>query len=77
VIVDPPRKGLDDELVDVLSADSPERLLYVSCGIESLIKDAARLISRGKLRLAALTAFNLFPFTDHVETLARFERVRG
>jgi tRNA/tmRNA/rRNA uracil-C5-methylase (TrmA/RlmC/RlmD family) len=47
----------------------------VSCGLESFIRDAAALISRGKLRLAALTAFNLMPFTTHVETVARFEQV--
>jgi tRNA/tmRNA/rRNA uracil-C5-methylase (TrmA/RlmC/RlmD family) len=46
----------------------------VSCGLESLIKDCAQLTSRGKLRLAELTAYNLMPFTEHVETLARFER---
>ena len=34
----------------------------------------ARLTSRGKLRLVALSAFNLLPFTEHVETVARFER---
>ncbi len=77
VIADPPRKGLDHELVDFLRAEPPERLLYVSCGLESLVKDAAQMTSGGKLRLAALTAFNLFPFTEHVETLARFERVRA
>jgi len=40
-----------------------------------LLNDTARLISYGKLRLGALTAFNLFPFTGHVETVAGFERV--
>jgi tRNA/tmRNA/rRNA uracil-C5-methylase (TrmA/RlmC/RlmD family) len=75
VIADPPRKGLDPELAEHLSAHAPERFIYVSCGLESFIKDAERLTSRGKLRLKALTAFNLMPFTEHVETVARFERV--
>ena len=74
VIADPPRKGLDPELTEYLSEHPPERFVYVSCGLESFLNDAARLISRGKLRLAALTAFNLLPFTEHVETVARFER---
>ena len=74
VIADPPRKGLDPELTEYLSEYPPERFVYVSCGLESFLNDAARLISRGKLRLAALTAFNLLPFTEHVETVARFER---
>jgi 23S rRNA (uracil1939-C5)-methyltransferase len=75
VIVDPPRKGLDPGLSLHLSGLPPERLVYISCGLESFIKDAAQLISRGTLRLAALTAFNLMPFTEHVEIAARFERI--
>jgi 23S rRNA (uracil1939-C5)-methyltransferase len=75
VIVDPPRKGLDPELSLHLSALAPERLIYISCGLESFIKDAVQLTSRGALRLAALTAFNLMPFTEHVEIAANFERI--
>jgi len=73
VIADPPRKGLDPELTVYLSEQPPERFLYVSCGLESFLDDTAKLTSRGKLRLVGLTAFNLMPFTDHVETVARFE----
>jgi 23S rRNA (uracil1939-C5)-methyltransferase len=75
VIVDPPRKGLDPALTQYLSEQPPETVLYVSCGLESLRKDIEQLGAPGRLRLAALTAFNLLPFTDHVETVARFERV--
>jgi len=74
VIADPPRKGLDPELTEYLSQHPPERFVYVSCGLESFLDDTARLTLHGKLRLAALTAFNLLPFTEHVETVARFER---
>jgi 23S rRNA (uracil1939-C5)-methyltransferase len=72
VIADPPRKGLDPELAEYLSEQAPERFIYVSCGFESFLKDTAQLTSRGKLRLSALTAFNLMPFTEHVETVAHF-----
>jgi 23S rRNA (uracil1939-C5)-methyltransferase len=74
VIVDPPRKGLDPELTAHLSDHAPEELIYISCGLESFVRDAAQLTSRGKLRLVSLSAFNLIPFTEHVETVARFER---
>jgi tRNA/tmRNA/rRNA uracil-C5-methylase (TrmA/RlmC/RlmD family) len=74
VIVDPPRKGLDPDLAEFLSEQPPDRLLYISCGINSFLQDAARLTSTGRMRLAALTSFNLVPFTEHVETVARFER---
>jgi 23S rRNA (uracil1939-C5)-methyltransferase len=74
VIADPPRKGLDPELAGCLGEQPPEHFFYVSCNLESFLNDTAQLISRGKLRLGALTAFNLLPFTEHVEIVARFER---
>jgi tRNA/tmRNA/rRNA uracil-C5-methylase (TrmA/RlmC/RlmD family) len=74
VIADPPRKGLDRPLLEHLGDEAPRRFLYVSCGLESLLSDAARLTGGGRLRLASLAAFNLMPFTEHVETVACFER---
>jgi 23S rRNA (uracil1939-C5)-methyltransferase len=73
VIVDPPRRGLDPSLAEHWSGHPPVELIYVSCGLESLLRDAAQLTSHGKLRLVSLRAFNLMPFTEHVETVARFE----
>lgn len=74
VIVDPPRKGLDVPLAQRLAEKPPERLLYVSCALDSLREDILRLTGKGALRLTALTGFDMFPYTAHVETLARFER---
>jgi 23S rRNA (uracil1939-C5)-methyltransferase len=73
VIADPPRKGLDRELVEQLRRQPPGRFLYVSCGLEALLEDTARLTAAGGLRLRDLAAFNLMPFTEHVETVACFE----
>jgi 23S rRNA (uracil1939-C5)-methyltransferase len=74
VIADPPRKGLDAELVAALARRAPTRFLYVSCGLESFLSDTARLLAGGGMRLTGLTAFSLLPFTEHVETVGRFER---
>ena len=46
VIADPPRKGLDPDLLRHLGEHPPGRLLYVSCGLESFLSDAAHLLSR-------------------------------
>jgi tRNA/tmRNA/rRNA uracil-C5-methylase (TrmA/RlmC/RlmD family) len=74
VIADPPRKGLDRPLVERLSESPPERFVYVSCGLESFLDDTARLTAGGRLRLRSLAAFDLMPYTGHVETVAVFER---
>lgn len=74
VIADPPRKGLDAELKAQLIAHPPQRFIYVSCGLASFITDTAQLTAGGTLRLAELHAFNLMPYTEHVETVACFER---
>lgn len=73
-IVDPPRKGLDDALLRRLATGSVARLAYVSCGLDSLERDCAALVEAGHMRLRSLEPFALFPFTQHVETLALFER---
>ena len=74
IIVDPPRKGLDPPLTQYLASHPPEELIYISCGLASFMKDVTGLLGGGQLRLAELTAFNLMPFTAHVETVASFRR---
>jgi tRNA/tmRNA/rRNA uracil-C5-methylase (TrmA/RlmC/RlmD family) len=77
VIADPPRKGLDPALRAVLADAPPSRLVYVSCDLDSLEADVAALLAPGRLSLRELTAFDLFPNTAHVETVACLERDGG
>jgi 23S rRNA (uracil1939-C5)-methyltransferase len=74
VIVDPPRRGLAPELLTALADAPPARLAYVSCGLPALLLQARALVAGGPLRLVGLEAFALFPHSEHVETLALFER---
>ena len=73
VVVDPPRRGLDPELLAALVAAPPPRLLYVSCALAPFAREA-RELARAGLFPVEVEAWALFPFTDHVETVARFER---
>ncbi|MBW2272962.1 MAG: class I SAM-dependent RNA methyltransferase [Deltaproteobacteria bacterium] len=75
VIADPPRKGLDPPLLEVLAERPPRRLVYVSCGLPALLAQSRRLLESGHLALAALEAWALFPHTDQIETLALFDRI--
>ena len=74
VLVDPPRSGLEPALLDALCAAPPEQLVWVSCGLDAFLGQAASLLDRTRLRLRSLEAYALFPFTEHVETLAHFVR---
>lgn len=71
-VVDPPRKGLGQPLVDELCRNGPERLIYVSCGLGSFETDLRRLSSAYRLRECC--GYALFPFTDHVESVAWLEK---
>ena len=73
-IVDPPRKGLDPLLLQALCARGPRRLVYVSCRLDTFLRDAAQLTAEGGYAVSELRAYDLLPYTDHVETVACFER---
>jgi 23S rRNA (uracil1939-C5)-methyltransferase len=77
VIADPPRQGLDGPVLDALLAHPPERLVYVSCDVPTLVAQSRALAGGGALRLRELVAFELFPYTRHVEALALFTRARA
>jgi tRNA/tmRNA/rRNA uracil-C5-methylase (TrmA/RlmC/RlmD family) len=76
IVVDPPRRGLDPELLEALRDRPPARLVYVSCGLDAFLREAEALASVG-LVPAELVVVALFPYTDHVETVARFEHPAG
>jgi 23S rRNA (uracil1939-C5)-methyltransferase len=71
-IADPPRKGLDPALLRALCTTPPKRVAYVSCDVDSFERDARSLTEA--FRLTQLEAYDLFPHTEHIETLALFER---
>lgn len=73
VIVDPPRTGLSKEAAAGVVGLRPPRLVYVSCDIATLARDARRLVDAG-YAIAQVTAFDLFPNTPHVETVVVLER---
>jgi 23S rRNA (uracil1939-C5)-methyltransferase len=74
IIVDPPRKGLDKKLIEALNkVGSSKTLIYVSCSFESFQRDAQELVKEGWSVVQA-KAYLLFPGTNHIETLAFFEK---
>lgn len=71
VVTNPPRVGMDARVTAAIERASPERMVYVSCDPATFARDLTRLPS---YRLADLRAFDQFPQTAHVETVALLER---
>ncbi len=69
VIVDPPRKGCDSELIKIIANDfCPESVVYISCDPATLARDI-KIFSEEGYNLLEYTPADLFPRTSHVETV--------
>lgn len=73
LLIDPPRDGAM-ELVKLIGADGPRRIVYVSCSPSTLARDAEVLVAVHGYKLRAAGVVNMFPHTAHVESIALFER---
>ena len=69
VFMDPPRAGSTEEFLDALAQLAPARVVYVSCNPETQVRDVRYLIPLG-YRLDIVQPVDMFPHTDHVETVA-------
>ncbi|MEW6744007.1 MAG: 23S rRNA (uracil(1939)-C(5))-methyltransferase RlmD [Planctomycetota bacterium] len=76
LVVDPPRAGLSKEVTAIIGRAPPPRLIYVSCSLASLARDAERLRAAG-LELDSAEPLDLFPHTEHIEVLAVFSSPRA
>lgn len=73
VVMDPPRKGVGTAPLRAIDATTAQRLVYVACDPGSLARDARTLLGWG-WNLESLRAFDIFPMTHHVESIALFQR---
>lgn len=67
IIVDPPRAGLHEDVVNKLLETTPKRIVYLSCNPVTQARDVARLAERYGVR--AHRGYNFFPRTPHIEHL--------
>ena len=73
VIVDPPRTGMSKAALDGVLAWRARQVIYVSCDVATVARDARRFVDAG-YRASAVDVFDMFPNTPHVETLIAFTR---
>ncbi|GMA70326.1 putative RNA methyltransferase [Leuconostoc litchii] len=73
VFVDPPRKGLTQELIDAVHDMNPETFVYISCNPATLARDAVQILAAGFEIDGAVQPLDQFPQTTHVESITIFK----
>jgi len=73
VIIDPPRKGCSETVIDSINKMSPKRIVYVSCDPETLSRDLSLFELKG-FKAREVTPVDMFPRTSHVETVVLLSR---
>ena len=72
MIIDPPRAGMHEDVVNVILNAEPQRLVYVSCNPATQARDIAMLDE--KYRVVEIQPVDMFPHTHHVENVALLEK---
>ena len=70
VILDPPRKGCQPEILELLRKARPAQVVYVSCHPATMARDLNILCAEGVFDLARVQPLDMFPQTQHVECVA-------
>jgi len=68
LLMDPPRSGSSEEFLNAAAGIRPERIVYISCNPETLVRDVKYLVKRG-YRAVKSVAVDMFPFTDSIESV--------
>ena len=70
LLLDPPRKGLDQRVCEAIREQPPARMAYVSCNPATLARDLALLCADQRFELKKVVPFDFFPQTTHIEAMA-------
>lgn len=75
VFMDPPRSGSDEAFMSSVMKLAPERIVYISCGPDTLARDLKYMTKGGKYKVQRMVGCDMFSFTGHVETVVLMTRV--
>lgn len=76
IVLDPPRKGCSEQLVEIAARMNPERIVYISCDPATLARDAKQFAQLGYQPQQAIPV-DLFPRTGHVETVCLLSKLQA
>ena len=72
IILDPPRAGVDERVLEVIKRAAPERMVYVSCNPSTQARDLA--ILSDMYEILAVQPVDMFPHTHHVENVVKLRK---
>lgn len=75
IVVDPPRKGLEANVIDTIASMNPHRVVYVSCNSATLARDLKLFAEKG-YKTVKVQPVDMFPHSVHVETVVLMSRVQ-
>ena len=75
MVVDPPRKGCEESLLNLMLQMQPKRIVYVSCDSATLARDLKILCATNEYEIRKVQPVDMFPHTGHVETVVLMSRV--
>lgn len=73
VLMDPPRAGSDETFLRALQKAPPKTVVYISCCVETLARDL-KTLTAGGYRVRQIQPVDMFPFTEHIETVVKLTR---
>ena len=74
LFLDPPRSGSSPEFIEAALQTGPERIVYISCCPETLVRDL-RLLTDGGYRVVRSAAVDMFPYTEEIETVCLLSKL--
>ncbi|MBR2909182.1 MAG: 23S rRNA (uracil(1939)-C(5))-methyltransferase RlmD [Clostridia bacterium] len=74
LVLDPPRKGVDERVINTILGVLPKNILYVSCNPASLARDL-KMICKGGYKIEEIIPFDMFPQTAHIESFVKLSKM--
>ena len=72
LIVDPPRTGLDNQLIETIVKHTPEKMVYISCNVSTLARDLVQLVK--VYNVEYIQSVDMFPHTARTEAVVKLRK---
>lgn len=75
LFLEPTKKGTDERFLAAAIKMDPRKIIYISCNVDTLERDLRYITRFGDYRVVGFQPVDLFPYTEHIETIALIEKI--